>query len=562
MSFRRFPVRFGRYILLDRIAAGGMAEVHRAKATGVESFQRLLAIKTMLPTLTESEDFVRMFVEEAKLASQLNHPNIIQIHELGRLDDVLFIAMELVSGRDVGHILRVTRAIGQPIPVTFATYVVAKAAEGLDFAHHKTDPAGRALNLVHRDVSPQNILVSYDGEVKVGDFGIAKSDIRAVKTVGGVVKGKIPYMAPEQVTGKDLDRRTDIFALGTVFYELLTGQQLFRGASQFDLMAVVRDAQVPPVSFRYPHVPETMEAVLRRALARDPADRYQTADELAQALNTFLIDGGTLYGSRHAALYMDQLFHDEVDTAHEQQRQYAAMTGADCHDDSIRPQRTELFQTDFESAPTRLQTVAEPYVPTATTDLVDLGGPTVPLKPGELPSTLRRFTLPVLTLRRAVLIFGSALLLAVAVALFLLRADPEANPPPAPSVAVVPSPKPVEAPVPTRPAANPTVPAALITTPVAVPPTKVHDPPPPRFGFLSLRADGVTAAKVLIDNTDIGYSPVIAVKVTPGRHKVRIVEETPAGPGRVRDLEINVTAKHTLQDPLRLIVPIQGFDGP
>ena len=206
--------------------------------------------------------------------------------------------------------------------------------------------------------------------------------------------------------------------------------------------------------------------------------------------------------------------------------------------------------------------MAEPYVPTATTDLVDLGGPTVPLKPGELPSTLRRFTLPVLTLRRAVLIFGSALLLAVAVALFLLRADPEANPPPAPSVAVVPSPKPVEAPVPTRPAANPTVPAALITTPVAVPPTKVHDPPPPRFGFLSLRADGVTAAKVLIDNTDIGYSPVIAVKVTPGRHKVRIVEETPAGPGRVRDLEINVTAKHTLQDPLRLIVPIQGFDGP
>ena len=196
----QFPARFGKYIILDRINAGGMAEVFRAKITGAEQFERLIAIKCMLPELLEDDTFTTMFIDEAKLASQLTHANIVQIYELGRLNERLYIAMELVNGRDVRHILRTARANLAPIPLGFAAYVVAKAAEGLDFAHRKAGANGEPLALVHRDVSPQNILVSYDGEVKVVDFGIAKAEARATETqMRACLKGKFAYMAPEQV---------------------------------------------------------------------------------------------------------------------------------------------------------------------------------------------------------------------------------------------------------------------------------------------------------------------------------------------------------------------------
>ncbi|RYF08106.1 MAG: serine/threonine protein kinase, partial [Deltaproteobacteria bacterium] len=203
-------------MLLDRINAGGMAEVFRAKMTGAEQFERYLAIKCMLPQLLADEHFIGMFIDEAKLASQLSHANIVQIYELGRQHERLYIAMELVQGRDLRHVIRLARARGLALPQGFAAYVISRAAAGLDFAHRKQGVDGRPLQLVHRDVSPQNILVSYDGEVKVVDFGIAKAEARATETQAGVLKGKFAYMSPEQVRGDDIDRRADIFALGSV----------------------------------------------------------------------------------------------------------------------------------------------------------------------------------------------------------------------------------------------------------------------------------------------------------------------------------------------------------
>jgi serine/threonine protein kinase len=206
------PIPFGKYLLLERINVGGMAEVFKAKAFGVEGFERLVAVKRILPSIAEDQEFITMFVDEAKIAVQLTHANIAQIFDLGRVGDSYFIAMEYVHGKDLRAIFDRARKRGETVPVPMACYVAMKICEGLDYAHNKKDAAGRDLHLVHRDVSPQNVLLSYDGEVKVIDFGIAKAAGKAGKTQAGILKGKFGYMSPEQVRGLPLDRRSDIFA--------------------------------------------------------------------------------------------------------------------------------------------------------------------------------------------------------------------------------------------------------------------------------------------------------------------------------------------------------------
>lgn len=227
------PMRFGSYLLLDRINVGGMAEVFRAKSYGMAGVERLVAIKRILPHLAQDPDFTNMFIDEARIAIHLRHSNIAQIYELNEIGQSLFIAMEYVQGRDLRALINRMRFLSQPIPLPLVVYIISKVCEGLDYAHRKCDDLSRReLHIVHRDVSPQNVILSYEGEVKIIDFGIAKASAKRTHTQAGILKGKFGYMAPEQVMGQDIDRRTDIFCTGILTYELLTRERLFAGSNE------------------------------------------------------------------------------------------------------------------------------------------------------------------------------------------------------------------------------------------------------------------------------------------------------------------------------------------
>ena len=286
------PIPFGKYYLLERINVGGMAEVFKAKAFGVEGFERLVAVKRILPNIAEDEEFITMFIDEAKIAVQLQHANIAQIFDLGKVDDSYFIALEYVHGRDLRAIFDHLRKVGDQMPPAQACYVLMQVCEGLDYAHNKRDAQGRELNLVHRDVSPQNVLVGYEGEIKLIDFGIAKAAGKASKTQAGILKGKFGYMSPEQVRGLPVDRRSDIFAVGICLYELLTGERLFVGESDFSTLEKVRNVEIlPPSSFNKRIAPE-LERIVLKALAKEVEDRYQNAIDLHDDLQAYLYSTG------------------------------------------------------------------------------------------------------------------------------------------------------------------------------------------------------------------------------------------------------------------------------
>ena len=318
------PDRFGQYEVLERIASGGMAELYKAKRTGVEGFQKIVAIKKILPHLADDEEFVTMFADEAKLAAQLNHPNIIHIYDLGKIQaGGYFIAMEYVDGRDLRAIQTAGGDMGVPLPVPLAVYVASKVASALDYAHRRRDAEGHELNIVHRDVSPQNILISYEGDIKLCDFGIAKAASKASKTQSGALKGKIQYMSPEQAWGKPIDRRSDLFSLGVVLHELLTGERLFRGDTDMNVLEKVRAADVPPPSRANPEVPHNLDAVVLKALAKEPDDRYANASDLLRDLDSVLYSYTPAPGSADVAIYLHRLQAEEGAVAEAKAREAA-----------------------------------------------------------------------------------------------------------------------------------------------------------------------------------------------------------------------------------------------
>ncbi|TMA25132.1 MAG: serine/threonine protein kinase, partial [Deltaproteobacteria bacterium] len=290
----RQPTKFGKYLLLERIAVGGMAEVFVAKAFGVEGFERLLAIKKILPTMGEDAEFI--------------HANIVQVLELGKHDENLYIAMEYISGRDLRQLIERFRKRQQPMPIPQASLIVAEVCEALDYAHRKRDATGRPLGIVHRDVSPQNVLVSFDGEVKLIDFGIAKAESRLQKTQAGILKGKFSYMSPEQVKGQPIDGRSDIFAAGILLWELVCGEKLFTGDSDFAILEKVRNDIVPAPRSVTRTVPEGLEKVILKALSNDPNQRYQAASELHDDLMRFTFLGDMVYGHRQLAEWIREEF--------------------------------------------------------------------------------------------------------------------------------------------------------------------------------------------------------------------------------------------------------------
>ena len=323
---------FGQYRLLERIGVGGMAEVWKARMTGVEGFQKTVAIKRILPHLTDSPDFVEMFVDEAKLAAQLNHANVIHIYDLGKIGDDYYIAMEHVEGENLRRILERARERGKPMPVGLALHVAARLASALDHAHRKRDFDGRELGLVHRDVSPQNVLVGYEGTIKLCDFGIVKAVSKSSHTQRGALKGKLQYMSPEQAWGKSLDGRSDIFSVGALLFEMLTGRRLFVGDSEMEVLEAVRECRVTTPGELVPGIPGEVDAIVLRALAREPEDRFQSAGELAARIEEVLGGMrpalGPAPGQSELARYVAELFGRPPEAAEEGDRAAAGPVGA------------------------------------------------------------------------------------------------------------------------------------------------------------------------------------------------------------------------------------------
>ncbi len=302
---------FGQYILMEKIAVGGMAELFKAKQTGLEGFQRIVAIKRILPHLAANSDFVTMFIDEAKLAAQLNHPNIAHIYDLGKLEDAYFIAMEYVEGKDLRAILRALDEAGKHFPARAAVFVAQQIASALHYAHVAKDSDGRPMHLVHRDVSPQNILISSAGEVKLVDFGIAKAASKASHTQSGALKGKLLYMSPEQAFGRPTDARTDIFSLAIVLFEMLTGRKLFYGDSEMSILEKVREAKLPEFSEFRANIPDGLERILRRALEKDLSRRYADCKALQLDLERFARqEWKALPGSYSAVEVLTEIFPD------------------------------------------------------------------------------------------------------------------------------------------------------------------------------------------------------------------------------------------------------------
>jgi len=305
---------FGPYILLKRIAMGGMAELFVAKKRGVEGFEKTLVIKRILPHLSEINDFITMFIDEARVAARLTHPNIVQIFDMGRIDGNYYIAMEYVPGKDLRALLQRAQELHRPVPIEVAVIVAAHLCAALDYAHRARDDQGRSLHIVHRDVSPPNILISYDGDVKLTDFGVAKAAVKVHVTRIGALKGKILYMAPEQANLQPIDARSDIYSLGIVLYEMLAGRNPFyeEGDTELTVLEKVRQGRVPPIRTFRPDVPEALVSILEKALQPDPNRRYASARELQQALEDFLVRSGIPNSTLYVARFIRELFPEEA----------------------------------------------------------------------------------------------------------------------------------------------------------------------------------------------------------------------------------------------------------
>ncbi|MCB9667119.1 MAG: serine/threonine protein kinase [Myxococcales bacterium] len=305
-------MQFGKYVLLDRISIGGMAEVFKAKSEGPEGFEKVIAVKKILPALVKDKEFIAMFVDEAKIAGQLNQENICPIYELGKVGEAYYIAMEHIWGKDLLQIINRFRRMRKFMPPVMVAWIASKVCSALDYAHNKSDSKGMALNIVHRDVSPQNVLVGYEGQVKLIDFGIAKAASRNTRTRAGVLKGKFGYMSPEQVRGAELDPRSDIFTVGTCMWEMAVCSRLFLGESDFSTLEKVRRAKVVNPSSKVPGFPPELEAIIMRALEREPGTRFQSAREMQESLQHYLRQQTPPYGTSTLASWMKTAFTQEV----------------------------------------------------------------------------------------------------------------------------------------------------------------------------------------------------------------------------------------------------------
>jgi serine/threonine-protein kinase len=281
-----------RYRVVEKLESGGMAEVFRAESEGLQGFKKQVAIKRVLPHLSEKKKFISMFLDEARLSAQLSHSNCVQVFDIGVGDNAYFIVMEFVDGANLKAIAESLKKQGRDFPVPAAAYIAHEICKGLAYAHEMTDGTGVPLRIVHRDMSPPNVLLTKFGEVKIVDFGLAKANSQLEKSEPGIIKGKFSYLSPEAAMGQEVDSRTDIFAVGIILWELLAGQRLFLGETDFQTVKKVQQAVVPPIGQINKKVPPELERIVNKSLARDPTQRYGTARELGVDLSKFMFSYG------------------------------------------------------------------------------------------------------------------------------------------------------------------------------------------------------------------------------------------------------------------------------
>jgi serine/threonine protein kinase len=355
----RLPRRFGKYTLVRKLATGGMAELFLAIQKSVAGFEKLVVIKRILPAMNHDRAFVDMLLHEARIAATLSHPNIVQVFDVGTFDDTYFLAMEHVHGEDLRSIVRqMKKKDVVEFPLEHALSVVLGMCAGLAYSHDQHDLDGTALHIVHRDVSPQNVIVTFTGDVKIVDFGIAKSDAR-VEEIGdqtGRLKGKIPYMSPEQARGETIDWRTDIFATGVVLFELTTGTRLFKAASEYESLKRICTGDYPLPSQSRPGYPRELETIVMRALARDRRQRWQSAREMQRAIEELVRKERLAVSTIALSEFMQRLFEDKLAS----QRQ-ALLEGKQLADILA----LETAAESLGSIDTRSRTASSP--PTATT---------------------------------------------------------------------------------------------------------------------------------------------------------------------------------------------------
>ena len=355
----------GGYQLLSQLAVGGMAEIYIARTHGVGGFEKLVALKVIHPNFSADPDFVRMLVDEAKLSVQLQHANIVQTFDLGRVEEQYYIAMELIDGIDLYKLLRRASEHDIDFPFEVAAFITAEVCGGLDYAHRKRDARGRPLQIVHRDVSPQNVLVSVDGEVKIVDFGIAKAALRGQQTAAGVIKGKYYYMSPEQAWGDPIDARTDIFSAGILLYEMCVGQMLYMEDDIEKLLDVVRKASIPPPSSQRMGVPRELEAIVMRALKKSANDRWQSAGELAQALTQFIHGFAPDFSRARLATFVREVMGDDPTAERRDPRTSTAHAAGLVSAIEVRDENSLLFSLSDVAAPAEEQQAPSPSPPRA-----------------------------------------------------------------------------------------------------------------------------------------------------------------------------------------------------
>jgi serine/threonine protein kinase len=339
----RLPKVFGRYLLIRRLSQGGMGEIFVAKSGEIQGFEKLVIIKKILPHLAEDRDFIKRFIDEAQIAIKLSHGNIATVYEVGMVEGEYFLALEYVEGRDLRRTLSRCHELGEKIPPDLCLYVAREVSNALAYAHRRVDEKGRPINLVHCDISPPNVLLSYEGEVKIIDFGIAKSALRMAGTNPNVGFGKFGYMAPEQlVSGGQIDRRTDTYALGVVLYEMLVGERLFlfnEGTDYREVAAAVTKGEVPFPSARAPHLSRDLDDLVMRALRPDPDERYQAAEEMRDAVQRALYAMNPGVSPDALGRFLQRIFAAEV-AAERKERERFRSTDLAAFREELDDQRT------------------------------------------------------------------------------------------------------------------------------------------------------------------------------------------------------------------------------
>jgi serine/threonine protein kinase len=526
------PLFLGKYELLKRIAAGGMAEIFVARVRGIPGFEKIVCIKRILPQLAGNREFVDMFLDEARIAATLHHANIVQMYDVGEADGSYFISMEFLHGVDVRTLIKGMRERQQWIPLEHALHIVIGMCAGLHYAHDKVGFDGRPLGIVHRDVNPHNVFVTYDGAVKIVDFGIAKATNRFNETRAGTLKGKIPYMSPEQCKGEAIDRRSDIFAIGIMLYELTTAYRLYKGQSEFEVLKKIVEGTITPPTALRPDYPPSLEAITLKALAKPREQRYQSARELQVDLEGFAREHRMAISAISLSSYVQEL-RPKAALAWQEAKAggvdvVTRLIDATAPSKPGEPQKINEDDDPGDEGPLDTVTIADTPLPRIDRSGSGLG-PT-PTANGERAHAESASVVLARKSRTPLLLIAGALTAVAAVLVVVLmkgRGGGVAHAPELPFadaavIAIVEPPDAAPADATVVVIADVT-PDAGVKKPPRDKPRPPKDKPPVNLPPGELRLSSNPSCEVLVDGKARGATPLGGIMLSPGKHKVQLV---------------------------------------